>query len=286
MSGLVPILRDLLARREAATLVTVLATKGSVPREAGTRMIVTSAQSHGTIGGGRLEWDAIEAARKLIESGGDPTTMDVPLGPEIGQCCGGHVSIRLELVDQAVCDEVDQGEQAERANLPLVMLFGAGHVGKALAGALAPLPFRVRWIDARANLFPDPIPHGIDVVVSEAALAEVEAAPTGAAYMVMSHSHALDSMICAAVLQRGDFAHLGLIGSRSKRKQFERAFRDLGIPDEQIARLVCPIGGRLKDKRPPVIAALAAAELIHELADPTATKQPATTKENKTGEAA
>jgi xanthine/CO dehydrogenase XdhC/CoxF family maturation factor len=83
----------------------------------------------------------------------------------------------------------------------------------------------------------------------------------------MSHSHALDSMICAAVLQRGDFTYLGLIGSRTKRAQFERAFRETGIVDDQIARLVCPIGGRLKDKRPPVIAALVAAELIQVLAD-------------------
>jgi xanthine dehydrogenase accessory factor/xanthine dehydrogenase large subunit len=106
------------------------------------------------------------------------------------------------------------------------------------------------------------------VVVTERALAEVETAPAGAAYLVMTHSHALDSMICAAALQRGDFAYLGLIGSRTKRAQFERGFRELGIPKERIARLVCPIGSaRIKDKRPPVIAALVAAELLHALAD-------------------
>jgi xanthine dehydrogenase accessory protein XdhC len=272
------LLRDLLARAEPAVVVTVVKTRGSAPREAGTRMIVTATRSHGTIGGGRLEWDAIQAARRMIEDGGDAATMDVPLGPEIGQCCGGRVSIRLERADRAIADEVERAERAERAKLQPVLLFGAGHVGKALAAALAPLPFQVRWIDGRAQLFSDPIPPGIDAVVTEAALDEVEGAPTGAAYMVMTHSHALDSMICAAVLQRGDFAHLGLIGSRSKRAQFERAFRDLGIPEERIARLVCPIGGELKDKRPPVIAALAAAELIQHLADPA--------KTHATGEAA
>jgi xanthine dehydrogenase accessory factor len=146
------------------------------------------------------------------------------------------------------------------------LLFGAGHVGKALARALAPLPLRVRWIDGRADAFPDPAIEGPEVVVSERLLDEVEAAPAGAAYLVLTHSHALDSMVCAAVLQRGDFAYLGLIGSRTKRAQFERAFRDLGIPQEQIARLVCPIGGgRIRDKRPAVIAALVAAELLQTL---------------------
>ncbi|MGH6921852.1 MAG: XdhC family protein [Geminicoccaceae bacterium] len=106
------------------------------------------------------------------------------------------------------------------------------------------------------------------MVVSERLLDEVEAAPAGAAFLVLTHSHALDSMICAAALQRGDFTYLGLIGSRTKRAQFERGFRDLEIPQERIARLVCPIGGgRVRDKRPAVIAALVAAELLQTLAD-------------------
>jgi xanthine dehydrogenase accessory protein XdhC len=147
-----------------------------------------------------------------------------------------------------------------------VLLFGAGHVGKALAVALAPLPLRLRWIDGRADAFPERIPPGLEVVVSGRLLKEVEEAPPGAAYLVLTHSHALDAMVCAAALQRGDFAYLGLIGSRTKRAQFERGFRDLGIPEERIARLVCPIGGgRIRDKRPAVIAALTAAELLQAL---------------------
>jgi xanthine dehydrogenase accessory factor len=267
MTALAHILRELLARGEPAVVVAVAATKGSAPREAGTRMIVTATRSHGTIGGGRLEWDAIQRARALLDTGEPCAALDLPLGPAIGQCCGGFVSIRLERADAAALADLEAMEQQERLRLPLVLLFGAGHVGKALAAALAPLPLRLRWIDGRAELFPEPAILGPEVVVSERVLDEVEAAPAGTAYMVMTHSHALDSMICAAVLQRNDFCHLGLIGSRTKRAQFEGAFREEGIPQERIDRLVCPIGGRLKDKRPPVIAALAAAELIQALAD-------------------
>jgi len=282
MSGLAAVLREVLARAEPAVVVSVAEVKGSAPREAGTHMIVTANDSHGTIGGGTLEWEAIRRAHAMLDAGELSATMRLPLGPELGQCCGGFVSLRLQRVDAALCAEIEAVEEREREKLPAVLLFGAGHVGKALAKALAPLPLRLRWIDSRAEAFPDPAPPDIEVVVSDRLLEEVEAAPAGAAYLVLTHSHALDSMICAAALQRGDFAYLGLIGSRTKRAQFERAFRDLGIPQERIARLVCPIGGgRLRDKRPAVIAALVAAELLHALADVAAKGGAA-----KTGEAA
>ena len=268
MSGLAPILRLLLQGAEPAVLVSVAEVKGSAPREAGTHMIVTAERSHGTIGGGSLEWEAILRARALLGGGDASATMQLPLGPELGQCCGGFVSLRLQRADRALCAELEAIEAREREKLPLVLLFGAGHVGKALASALAPLPLRVRWIDSRADAFPDPAIAVSEVVVSERLLDEVEAAPAGAAFLVLTHSHALDSMVCAAALQRGDFAYLGLIGSRTKRAQFERAFRDLGLPQEEIDRLVCPIGGgRIRDKRPAVIAALVAAELLEALAD-------------------
>jgi xanthine dehydrogenase accessory protein XdhC len=282
MSGLAAILRALLVRAEPAAVVSVAEVKGSAPREAGTHMIVTAKDSHGTIGGGTLEWEAIQRARAVLGNGEASATMKLPLGPELGQCCGGFVSLRLQRADDALCAELEAIERGESEKLPLVLLFGAGHVGKALATALAPLPLRVRWIDGRAGEFPDPPIAGPEVVITERALAEVDAAPAGAAYLVLTHSHALDSIICAAVLQRGDFAYLGLIGSRTKRARFERGFRELDIPKERIARLVCPIGGdRLKDKRPAVIAALVAAELLHALAEPAADDQ-----HRSTGEAA
>ncbi|HEX5079209.1 MAG TPA: xanthine dehydrogenase accessory protein XdhC [Geminicoccaceae bacterium] len=267
-AGLAAILRGLLDRAEPAVVVELAEVKGSAPREAGTHMIVTAAQSHGTIGGGNLEWEAIRRARAMLGSGEADAGLKLPLGPELGQCCGGFVALRLHRADKALRTALEAQEARERETLPPVLLFGAGHVGKALAVALAPLPLRLRWIDGRADAFPEAAPAGVEVVVSEHLLEEVEAAPAGAAYLVLTHSHALDSMLCAAALQRGDFAYLGLIGSRSKRARFERGFRELGIAQAQIDRLVCPIGGgRIRDKRPAVIAALTAAELLQALAE-------------------
>ncbi len=189
------------------------------------------------------------------------------LGPAVGQCCGGHVDLWLRRAAEAERAELEMAEAAAEAALPTVLLFGAGHVGRSLAAALAPLPLRLRWIDGRADEFPAAPPAGIEVVVTDRPLAEIEQAPAGSAAFVLTHSHSLDFTLCSAVLERGDFAYLGLIGSRTKRVRFERGFRELGISADRIAAMACPIGGSaLRDKRPPVIAALAAAEVLLGLA--------------------
>lgn len=264
---LAAVLRDLLATGEPVALVTVEAAKGSTPREAGARMLVTCDRTFGTIGGGRLEWEGIAGARELLAGTSAEHCLDLPLGPAVGQCCGGHVTLRLLRATPAILADLQHEEAAADATLPPVLLFGAGHVGKALAKALAPLPLRIRWIDGRAAEFPQPPVEGVATVVTDRPLAEIAAAPAGAAYIVLTHSHTLDFHLCSAVLERGDFAYLGLIGSTTKRARFTRGFRELGIPDARIARLVCPIGGgTLRDKRPPVIATLTAAELLLALA--------------------
>ena len=134
----------------------------------------------------------------------------------------------------------------------------------AATRALAPLPFQVRWIDERPGEFGSGAPaDNVEIIVTPRSDEEVRRAPPQAAYVVLTHSHSLDSTIVAAVLERGDFAYCGLIGSLTKRRVFERAFRETGIPDATIARMVCPIGDRgVDDKRPEIIAALVAAELI------------------------
>jgi xanthine dehydrogenase accessory factor len=281
MTALAPVLHQLLATQEPVVLVLVAKAKGSTPREAGTAMLVTAGAAHGTIGGGRLEWEAISRARELLAGEVRASTFEMPLGPAVGQCCGGHVRLELVRAGAAELDALAVEEARAQESLPTVLLFGAGHVGRALARALAPLSLRLRWIDGRAGEFPDPPLAGPEVVVTERHLAEIRAAPAGSAYVVMTHSHGLDFTLCEAVLQRDDFAYLGLIGSRTKRARFERGWRELGLSEQQTARLVCPIGGRLRDKRPAVIAALVAAEILHALA------APATSAEHKTtGEAA
>ena len=230
-------------------------------------MLVTADRSFGTIGGGRLEWEGIAHARALLRDGGREARVELPLGPAVGQCCGGHVDLWLRRAAEAERAELEMAEAAAEAALPTVLLFGAGHVGRSLAAALAPLPLRLRWIDGRADEFPAAPPAGIEVVVTDRPLTEIEQAPAGSAAFVLTHSHSLDFTLCSAVLERGDFAYLGLIGSRTKRVKFERGFRELGISADRIAAMACPIGGSaLRDKRPPVIAALAAAEVLLGLA--------------------
>jgi len=263
MTGIAQMLGRALAVGEPAVLVTVADALGSTPREAGARMLVGARRTAGTIGGGRLEHEAIAAARRLIEAGAVTRHMELPLGPAIGQCCGGHVRLRLERADAGVLAELERLERAERDGLPPIYLFGAGHVGKAIVQALAPLPLRLIWIDSRADEFPETIPDGVTRLVAADPLACAALAEPGSGFLILTHEHALDFDLAAAALGRGDALYVGLIGSRTKRRKFERLYVARGGKPDDLGRLVCPIGGGLtRDKRPPVIAAMVVAELL------------------------
>lgn len=260
--GLPQALRRALAAGAPAALVTLTEARGSTPREAGVAMLVTAVEVAGTIGGGTCEWEAIAAARRLLDAGAAEAHLRMALGPETGQCCGGHVTLRIRRADPALLEGLEAEAARADSARPRVVIYGAGHVGRALALALDPLPFRTRIVDARADEIAQVAAARVERVVGSPG-AVAEAAPDGAAHVVVTHSHALDSLVCASLLEDGCFAYLGLIGSATKRATFVRAFRDLGIADAAIARLVCPIGGTaVRDKRPAIIAALVAAELI------------------------
>ena len=144
-----------------------------------------------------------------------------------------------------------------------VFLFGAGHVGKAVVRALAPLPFRITWIDGRSDAFPPDASSQVDTIESASPPGEVAGAPPGTLYLVMTHSHPLDLEICAQVLRRGDFAFLGLIGSETKRARFASRLRAIGIAPHLLGRLTCPIGvPGIGSKEPAAIAAAVAAQLL------------------------
>jgi xanthine dehydrogenase accessory factor len=262
--ALAPALRAFLAGGRPVAIVTVSEAKGSTPREAGATMLVTADETRGSIGGGQLELLAINKARELLTFNTASASLDVPLGPEIGQCCGGYVGVTIARGDARALPGLEAIDSAAASTRPTVVVFGAGHVGRALAKALSLLPFQVRWVDEREAEFGTSAPgDNVEIIVTQRWSKEVGRAPADAAYVVLTHSHSLDSMIVSAVLERGDFAYCGLIGSLTKRKVFERAFRDIGLPEATIARLTCPIGDRgVDDKRPEVIAALVAAELI------------------------
>lgn len=257
---------DALARAltaaEPAALVTLSEARGSTPREAGTAMLVTRRRAIGTIGGGACEWAGIAVARRLLAEGAETATLRMPLGPASGQCCGGNVTLTVCLADAGTLAALRARDAQGESEWPVVVIYGAGHVGRAVALALAPLPFRTRIVDER----PDEIARVAGGAIGRhigSASAMADASPAGAAHVVLTHSHALDSLICATLLERGDFAYLGLIGSATKRATFVGAFRAMGLSEAALARLVCPIGGgTVRDKRPAVIAALVAAELI------------------------
>jgi xanthine dehydrogenase accessory factor len=144
-----------------------------------------------------------------------------------------------------------------------VFLFGAGHVGRATARALAPLPFRIVWIDSRGDAFPSDMPPQIDKIVPTSPAGEVAGAPPGTLYLVMTHSHPLDLDICAQVLRRDDFAFLGLNGSDTKRARFASRLRAIGLAPHLLSRLTCPIGiPGIASKEPAAIAAAVAAQLL------------------------
>ncbi len=255
-------LAHLVARGEPAILVTIAEAQGSTPREAGAAMLVTTAGSHGTIGGGQLEYHAIDTARIMLARGEDARELDLPLGPLLGQCCGGRVRVALERAGPEQAVLLRAAEEAELRRSPPLLILGCGHTGQALARAVAPLPFRTTLVDDRLEAGQD-VPDGVGLLRIGDPAEAVAAAPAGAAFVILTHSHALDYRLADAALRRRDAAYVGMIGSATKRARFGRFFLAGGGTPEGLDRLTCPIGGaEVPDKRPEVIAALVAAELI------------------------
>jgi xanthine dehydrogenase accessory factor len=249
-----------------AIVVEVTEVRGAVPRETGTRMLVAEQQLAGTIGGGHLELKAIEQARALLAGAPEAAcTTRFPLGPALGQCCGGIVNLRFAPLDAAAL----QAWPVSPLRFEL-QLYGAGHVGRAIVRALVPLPVRVDWIDEREEEFPEQLfeaepawPENVRKVCVDAVEAEVRVAPAGAFYLVLTHQHDLDLRISEEILRRGDFGFFGLIGSRTKRQRFIHRFEQRGIAPEVIARMICPIGvPGVTGKAPEVIAAAVVAQLL------------------------
>ncbi|MGY2993271.1 xanthine dehydrogenase accessory protein XdhC [Mesorhizobium sp. URHB0026] len=278
MNSNVQSLKTFLGSAARLALVEVAGTKGSTPREKGAFMLVSSAAIFGTIGGGQLEYMAIDKARRMVAPSGGSNrlrstsrikadevcaSLDVPLGPEIGQCCGGRVEVLIRLVNAALAAELVAAAEAEEAQLPHVYIFGGGHVGQALASTVALLPVHCVVIETRAEAL-EGMPETIETRLTPMPEAEVRNAPAGTAFAILTHDHALDFLIVAEALKRGDAAYVGMIGSKTKKATFRNWFlKSADGAEAEFARLVSPIGGdAVKDKRPPVIAALAAAEIM------------------------
>lgn len=268
-------IRAFLNRRPDSVLVEVTDVKGSAPRDAGAWMLVARDMIFRTIGGGQLEYMAIDHARKIL-AGGRDTPMDVPLGPEIGQCCGGRVGLSFKRVNRGLTDELVGKVDAEIATRPHVYVFGAGHVGDALANALSFTPVRVVLVDTReAELMACDVP-GVETCLSAMPEQVVRSAPPGSAFIVLTHDHALDFLIVTEALQRRDAVYVGMIGSKTKKATFKNWLKREVGSDNLFENLVCPVGGAVvKDKRPEVIAALVAAEVLTAVLTAVRVSQPA-----------
>lgn len=321
---------SLAATRAPFVIVTVAATRGSTPREAGARMFVTRDEVLDTIGGGQLEHQCTAIACEWLRSGKPARafTRRFTLGANLGQCCGGVADMLFEPVEPGQAEWLDAVAQRRARNEPFVIatvlatdgvekhllpaadapaalderartllagehcirresaeyrpglhvpvvlervgcaapeiaVFGAGHVGSALVSVLAPLHEPIRWIDSRAGIFPATTPALVQTLGDANPSSLVAGLSPGATVLIMTHSHPQDLAICAEALRRDDLVFCGLIGSVSKRRQFERRLRSAGLDEAQLARLTCPIGvAGIAGKRPAEIAIAVAAQVL------------------------
>ncbi len=231
--------------QQPCVLVTLLA--GAGPRAAGVKMTVTAEGSAGTIGGGGLEHWATQQARTLLAGAAPLTVIEFQPDPQDAHC-GDHARVLFEPFRPATWS---------------IVLCGAGHVGQALAHVLAPLPCRITWLDQRPELLPTQPPGNIRTLLTSDPARAIPQVPQGSDYLLMSPSHQQDFELCAAILRRGDYRYLGMIGSRHKRQQCEAYLRKRGFIPADWERLQCPMGlGTIHSREPAAIAIAIAAELL------------------------
>lgn len=246
-----------------ALWVEITATRGSAPRDAGTVMKVTAEGTEGTIGGGALEYAAICKARRMLDTEENAFEETVPLGPNLGQCCGGSVTLRYtDTKPSQYFIPLDQFTvhvlQDNRPHPKHLWVWGAGHVGRAVVTALNPQAAKITWVDTARERFPDRIHNDITVVPTPDMPRLAAHAQKNAHHLIFTYSHDIDLALCAALLKRG-FASCGLIGSDTKWTRFQKRLRDSGLDPSTIT---CPIGDKSLGKAPHQIAQGVVAALL------------------------
>ncbi len=248
MDDWLEVLLRLKTRRVPAVILTLLQDKGSVPRGAGTKMVVSRDESWLTIGGGNLEFQCMAIAREMLANGDStPRQETFALGARTGQCCGGMTQVLFEPWGRPQ---------------PEVYVFGAGHVGQALVSILATLPCSIHWVDERQEQFGNP-PAGVHCIHTDDPCEVASHAPTNSLFVVMTHHHPLDLALAETLLRRGGYRYLGVIGSQTKRQRFDYLLEGKGIGRDRLQTMRCPIGlPDVKGKLPAEIAVAVAGEII------------------------
>ncbi len=254
---------------QRACLVSVHASRGSVPRDVGAWMAVFDDEVIDSIGGGQLEFQAIAEARCRLAQPVDvaikpPTLLRYALGPSLGQCCGGDLHLAYEVVNAAGIPHLATRLASARTS---VALFGAGHVGKALVQVLGSLPMDVLWVDSRDEIFPAEVPWNVRCEHSDPVHAAVARLKADTCVVIMSFSHAEDLDIVAACLtrhrQQSDLPYIGLIGSKTKWATFQSRLLQRGFTPQELTYVTSPIGlDGITGKQPEIIAISVAAQLL------------------------
>ncbi|MEM1110461.1 MAG: xanthine dehydrogenase accessory protein XdhC [Pseudomonadota bacterium] len=244
--------RELRVRGEDYVLVTVLSARGSTPRDGGSKMVFSREASYGSIGGGHLEYQAAAIAAELMGAPQEQQRLEYfPLGPKLGQCCGGSAHLLFESFKGAGLN---------------IALFGAGHVGQALVPILAQLPCRIQWVDSRDAVEALDCPANVSALASEEPHKEVSAQPPATYYVIMTHNHQQDFDILRAVLRRGDAGYVGLIGSVTKWRRFQMRLEHHGHTEAEWQAVRCPVGlDAVPGKLPVEVAVSVAGEIIAEM---------------------
>jgi len=235
-------------QNQAYVLVSIVALQGSSPRGVGSKILVTEDKQFDSIGGGHLEYKAIAQAREMLARGDKTQMIDYPLGASLGQCCGGKVSLMFEIFSSI--------------KLPVVV-FGAGHVGRALVLLLAQLPVQVTWVDSRNDMLPKQLPSGVVGVHEEHPQDHVIDCLAGSCYLIMTHHHGVDFALTQAVLNRDDASYLGVIGSVTKGRKFRQRLAAKDYSQVVIDQLNCPMGkAGISGKQPMEVAIAIAAQVM------------------------
>ena len=236
----------------------IINAEGSVPTKIGEYMLVSKEDIFGTIGGGQLEFLVINKSKELIKNKiRKSEILNIPLGPGIGQCCGGYVQIKLSYHEngEKIIETIKENDN--------LYIFGAGHIGQALSLKSLNLNFNVHLIDSRKDFLLMNDYKDIDYIFAKQPWNLIKKLSSNSYFVILTHSHDYDFKIINEILTSNSFNYIGLIGSKTKKNRFSNRLLTNGHNQRLIDLVECPVGFKIKHtKEPNEIAISIIARLI------------------------